>query len=375
MSPIKDSSRTTVAEHSIDLQVNQKNFKTLEPQEARFHLAMLARMLMVTSEVISKKLPNDGGNNPDFLNYLKKLHRMLDMILVKHQLEAVKPNSDVRLSCTIDPSDSGFPVFVRDFKFLTTDQEQAGEELQRLPGDEKLVDDALYLLFRGLFPRDVVLQKLARNYYETLSRLSMPKPLEIAPVVHIKEQEEIHFCRQSFERLDDHRNIPRFYSLYLRIPVKTYPRPEWKIELEQAIRTGLSTVADLELAYLAKIVEAIEGVQLEYLERFDVGPFYSQYTDNGKAVRSLIESEQDCIMMFSKAAIIRTGEQGRNGFFERVAGWRSGDQHIGHFSPMITSPQYILMPHRLIQKVHNLNIVLKEHTKMYGVTMKGDIYE
>lgn len=80
-------------------------------------------------------------------------------------------------------------------------------------------------------------------------------------------------------------------------------------------------------------------------------------------------------MMFSKSSLIRTGEEEREGLRERFKGWRSGDEHIGHFSPVINSPQYILMPHRLIQKVHNLNITLKDHTKMYGVTNTGEIYE
>ena len=375
MPRIKDSAATTVADHSIDLHINQKNFKTLEPEEARSHLSMFARMLDLTAQVISKKLPKDGGQNPDLLNYLKKLRQTIEMIVIKHRLEDFKPNSDVRLSCTIDPSDSGFPVMVRDFKFLNTDQEKAEEELRKLPDDEKLVDDALYLLFRKHFPKDVIVQKFARNYYQTLNTLTLPQSLDIYPVNLIKEDERVNYCVQSFERLDDHSNIPRFYTLYLRIPVKTFPYPEWKNDLKQAIAGGLSTVTDLELGYLAQKIEAIEGVQLEYIERFDIGPFYSIYTENGQAVRTLIDSDQDSIMMFSKSSVIRAGEEERLGLRERFNGWRSGDTHTGAFSPVINSPQYILMPHRLIQKVHNLNITLKDHTKMYGVTSKGEIYE
>lgn len=375
MPQIKDSSRTTVADHSIDLQVNQKNFKTLEPEDARTHLSMLARMLTLTVQMVAKKLPKDGGNNPDLLHYLKKLWKTLDAIVIKHKLEAAKPNSDIRLSCTIDPSDSGFPVMVRDFKFLNTDKEGAAQELNQLPEDDKLVDDALYLLFRGHFPKNVILQKLTRNYYTTLTKLMMPQPLDIYPINQIKEDNRINYCIQAFERLDDHSNIPRFYTLYLRIPSKTFPHPEWKDGLRQSIKSGLSTVTNLELGYLAKKIEEIEGVQVEYIERFDIGPFYSKYTENGAAVRALIDAEQDCIMMFSKSSLIRTGEEEREGLRERFKGWRSGDEHIGQFSPVINSPQYILMPHRLIQKVHNLNITLKDHTKMYGVTNTGEIYE
>lgn len=375
MPQIKDSSRTTVADHSIDLRVDQKNFKTLAPEDARAHLEMLAKMLTMTFQIFVKKLPNEGGNNPDFLNYVKKLSSTLEAIVLKHRLESAKPNSDIRLSCTIDPSDSGFPIFVRDFKFLNTDKEHVDEELSKLPENDKLVDDALFILFRGLFPKNLVLQKFARNYYETLAKLTMPEPLKIYPVTHFKEEEQFNYCTQSFERLDDHSNIPRFYTLYLKIPSKTYYKPEWKDEIKQAIVSGLSTVTNLELGYLAKSIEDLEGVQLECLERFDIGPFYSAYTENSQTVSALIDSKSDSIMMFSKSMVVRTDEEERSGFRERFKGWISGDEHIGNFSPTINSPEYILMPHRLIQKVHNLNITLKEHTKMYGITSTGDLYE
>ena len=375
MPQIKDSAKTTLADHSISLQVAQQNFKTLNSADARAHLTMLAQMLRLMFQTITKKLPKDGGNNIDYLNYLKKLIATIEVIVTKHQLEAARPNSDVQLSCTIDPTDSGFPIAVRDFTFLNNDKQQAVEQLERLPGDEKLVEDALYLIFRGLFPKDVVQQKLARNYYDTLSRLELPQTLQIHPYTHIKQDEAMNFCTVSFERLDEHHNLPRFYTLYLRIPSKSYLREEWQIELEEAIRTGISTVSNLELTTLAEKIEAIFGVQLEYLERFDVGPFYSKYTENGAAVTSLIEADDDCLMMFSKASVVRMGEEGHAGLKDKFLGWRTGDENVGQFSPAINSPQYILMPHRLIQKVHNLNITLKDHTKMFGVTSKGEIYE
>lgn len=375
MPSLKDSTKTTVADHAIDLQVEQQNFKILSPDEARVHLDRLAFMLTMTAKVMMKRLPDDGGNNLELQTFLRKLSDMLETFVLKNRLEAMKPNSDIRLSCTIDPSDSGFPVIVRDFRFLLTDQEHAEEELQKLPEDQRLVDDALFLLFRGHFPKETVLQKLARNYYTTLHDVIMPERLKILPVTHVKEQDRVHYCTKSFERLDDHSNLPRFYTTYLKVPSKTYPKTEWEPEIDKAISEGLSTVTALELKYLAQKIEVIEGVQLEYLERFDIAPFYSRHTENSDTVQALLESEDDCIMMFSKSMVVRTGEETRAGLGERLKGWRSGDTHLGEFSPAIESPQYILMPHRLIQKVHNLDIKLKEHTKMFGVTNVGEIYD
>lgn len=375
MPSLKDSTTTTIADQAIDMRVNQKNFQTLEPGAARVHLDRLAFMLTMVSQVMQKRLPRDGGSHAELHEFLKKVSDTLNAFVLKNRLEAMKANSDIRLSCTIDPSDSGFPIFVRDFKFLGTDKRNAFQELEKLPDDARLVDDALFLLFRGHFPKDVVFQKLARNYYTTLLELEMPESLSITPVVHLKLEDLMHYCKKSFERLDDHHNLPRFYTAYLKVSEKTYPKPDWEPAIDQAIRGGFSTVTALELGYLAPKIEVVEGVQLEYLERFDIGPFYSMHTDNGEAVRSLIESPDDCIMMFSKSTVVRTGQEERAGLKERLKGWRSGDTHLGAFSPAIESPQYILMPHRMIQKVHNLNIKLKEHTRMFGVTQEGEIYD
>ncbi len=137
-----------------------------------------------------------------------------------------------------------------------------------------MVDDALFMLFRGSFPRNVILQKLARNYYETLDVLTMPEPLRIYPPVHVKEEQHTLIARSPLNAWMIITIFRAFIHFYLKIPGKTYPNHEtWEEALKQAVQGGLSTVVNLELRYLARKVEEIEGVQLEYLERFDIGRF------------------------------------------------------------------------------------------------------
>ncbi|MCP4353477.1 MAG: hypothetical protein GY795_49135 [Desulfobacterales bacterium] len=371
MASIKDSTRTTVAEHSIEMQVETDNLLNLTPEQTSVHLKMLSDMLVMKRKLIYKKLPREGGSNIELLEYLKNMGRILDIIALKNRLESAKPSTDIRLSCTIDPTDSGFPLFARDFRFLRTDREKADQELGKIPDNERLVDDALFLLFRGHFPRDVILQKLAREYYEELAKSTLPDRIEIHPETLIKEEDNIHFCKQSFERLDDHSNVPRFYTMYLKIPSKTYARSGWRDEILTAIKEGLSTVTNLELMYLAKLVEIIEGVQLDCIERFDIGPFYNTCTKNTGIISSLIEADDECMIMFRKYSIIRAGETKRTGLVNKFRGWRSGDDHLGEFTPVIASPQYILMPHRLIQKVHNRDLSIN-NTKMFDITDAKD---
>ena len=373
MAVIKDSTQSSVTDHRIDLTVSEKNLRALTADETLMHLDMLAQMLTMTRKMVAEKLPREGGNNKELLNYLDKLDQTLDAIVLKNRLEAEKPNNDIRIPCSIDPSDSGFPIFVRDFKFLNTDKEAASQQLSGLPDDAQMVDDALFMLFRGHFPKNVILDKMTGEYYGTLRKLSLPEPLSIYPETLVESREQgMNYCIQSFERLDEHSNIPRFYTLYLKIPAVSYKKHEWRRQMLAAITQGISTVTNLELAYLAKEIEAVEGVQVECIERYDIGPFYNKFTNNQDMPATLVESDEDCMILFRKHSVIRTGQKKREGFRNWWKGLSSGDRHLGEFSPMIASPQYILMPHRMAQRAYSRNLFMK-NAKMYGITAQGDI--
>lgn len=374
MASIKDSTKTTIAEHSIKLRVSETNLLNLSAGDAAVHLEMLAGMLEKAGEFFPGKLPSEGGGNEDFLQYLDRLRKTVRAAAFKNKLESERRKGDIRLNCAIDPSDSGFPVVVRDFKFLNTDMEKAAEELKKLPKDERLVDEALFLLFRGHFPKDAVLQKMEREYYETIEKLALPETLKIHPEELAKSDSDFHYYKQSFERLDDHSNLPRFYTIYYRVPEQSIDRTEWKSEMDRAIREGLSTVTNLELGFLAKGIEEIEGVMADYIERFDVGPFYNRFTENKGPLGSLVESEDECLMTFRKYSVVRASEKKRTGFKNWLKIIMSGDTHLGEFSPAITSPHYVLMPHRLVQRAHAREVSLV-NTKMFGITAGGEIHD
>lgn len=363
-----------MADHSIDLRVSDKNLLGLSAADAKIHLEMLGEMLFTMRRVLETKLTGEGGSNKEYLDYIYRLYLTVEAVFLKNRLESERHADDVRIKSAIDPTDSGFPVFVRDLKFLTTDIERAESVLAKMPEDKRLVDDALFLIFRGLFPKDVILQKLEKEYYSAIQKLTFPERLKIHPHSIVRVDKDAMYCMQSFERLDDHSNIPRFYTIYFRVPSKSFNSDEWKREMKTAIPEGLSTVTNLELGFLAKEVEEIEGVQVEYIERFDVGPFFNRFTENTGAVGALIESDDDYLMTFRKYSIVRSTETKREGFRNWWKGLMSGDDTIGEFSPAIASPLYCLMPHRLVQRAHARELPVT-NIKMFGITSSGDIYE
>ena len=174
--------------------------------------------------------------------------------------------------------------------------------------------------------------------------------------------EGVNIYRKNVERLDENNNVPKFYTFYFNIPNPSIGSI-WEQTLDDAIRSSFRTVANLELPYLANHVETIEAIQLQMIERFDVGPLYNQFTENPETIRTLLTHPSDALLTCRKYSIVRQGEQGRKGWRNWIKSLRSGKGAIGIFSPVIASPLYILMPHRLIQKAYHLNTAFADNYK------------
>lgn len=373
---IKDSAQPSVAPGPQMSFPSGRNVKQLSLEEAALHLPLLSYQLRLLSRLVYDKLPNDGGSNNELQRYINSLATCTDALYHKHQLQPALPNSDIALSCAIDPTDSGFPLFIRDLHLLSIDKEAAKAKLAQLPPQEKLVEDAIYLLFKLHLPEQQILQSREREYCEKLDAAILPRDLEIFPLMHAGEEDGVNYCRKSIARFEPNTNLPYFYTLSFTVPRQSYARNGWHDQLDAAIKEGLSTIIDAELPYLAKVVEAIEGVNLQIVERFTIGPFYSNITDNEGAIAALLDGERSCdsLLYFRKHAVQRIGQQERKGFKERWNAWWSGDKSHGVFSPEIMSPQYILLPHELSQQAHHKDLSFKGPVKMYGITNGGDIF-
>lgn len=374
---ILDGEKINIAKtRSISLEPETENFKILEADKSQDHLGQLSFMLNCLSRMVYEKLPNDGGMNHNLQNYLLRLGTTVDVFRLKQKIVSLQPNSDVKLSCAIDPTDSGFPTTSRDFYLLEKDQKVAEEHLAKLPSNEELVDYGISILMRGYFPNDVILSKLERDYYSKLLDLEFPERLRINSEVYVGKDKDRSNFKKSFEKLDDHKNLPRYYTAYFSIPTKYTNRSEWKHEFDSIIMNGMQTSAKFEIENLAKNIEAIDPIQLQMIERFDIGPFYNNNTKNNTTIDELLsQNEDNSIMMYKKFVISRIGEQHSKGilnFFKKIIIPYTSK---GIFSPVLESPLYALMPHRLIQRAHKKNLQLEDNVKMYGITSNGGILD
>lgn len=367
----------TIDRGSIELQMEQDNFLKLDQKATQNHLGTLSAMLRNLSMLVYEKIPSAKGDNPSFEKYLYRLADTIDILVMRSHLEANRSNGlELTSQCIIDPTESGFPLTIRDFRTLDKDKEDAAEALKRLPTDPQLVRDAIFSLCRGFYPQDAIMQKLERNFYQKVGSTDIVVPLKVYSDTFIKKDEKNngHLMKKSAEKLDSDNNLPRFYTLYFEVTNQVCEQLDWHAELEKRVKDVLSSGSTFELPTMAKHVEDIDGVILQLIERFDVGPFYSKATLNEGAIAELLEkdaNEFDAILSFRRYLIQRMDEQKKSGIVNKVKGLLSGDMYTGMFSEVIKSPKYMLMPHRLIQKAYNQRLDFKDEVKLYGITTGG----
>ncbi len=186
-------------------------------------------------------------------------------------------------------------------------------------------------------------------------------------------------ARKCLERLDDRNNLPRFYTFYLRIckPGVLFQHENLEGGLDATIAANVTSVMDSELSKLARALEAIDGVQVRQIHRYDIGPFFNRFTENPEPIRKLFENGRpdDSVLLYRKVTITRMAESPKQGIREMLRAVMSGDYHVGEFSPSVSSPDYAILPHRLIQRVHHLDIDIGPNVKMYGTTNDGGILD
>lgn len=367
------STQTTVDNATLDLSIKKSTLKKLDGNDAGRHLAMLSSALTRLEALVKEKLTAAESRNRNLLLYLQKLSAMLAILNAKDILDTLV-SGELKNSLAIHPTDSGFPLFIRDLGYLAKDQSKAESQLATIPADEELVDAALFSLFRGQFPQDTINRKYARIYWEGLNKAEIPASLKILDEMLIEKRNSSGYYCKAVERLDETGNLPLLYSIYFRVP-EGFGGADWKMELPEAIRSGLGTAISIELPYLARQIEAIDGVMLDMLDRYTIGPFYNRFTENSGAIADLITEEDDYIMMIQKNTVLRVAEQKHKGLLRSIAGLISGDRTLGVFAPTLASVRHVLMPYRMLQKALNKNIPLGENVKLYGFTKEGGIID
>ncbi len=350
------------------------NFKELSSVDSKIHLHSLDGMLHHLSRFMYDNIKDpELRNNAVIQSYLLRVGEALDAVLLRNEVQGVGANADLQQKIVIDPTDSGFPLVTRDMFLLHADQRQAATVLKNTIPNSELVDAAINSSFQKVYPNRQIQQMLEKNYYSKLADMKLPQSLEIYDATFIKEIPTGTLYRKSMNKLDDSYNVPRFYTIYFEVPkLSVFNGDKLSQELQEGITEGLSTVISHELQYLANRLEQIDGVQMQLIQRFDIGPFYNKFTENTEAINKLLENADpsEGIISLTKNYVLRESQVPITGIKNSWKAMFSGDDQRGIFSDIL-SKRYMIMPNRLVQKATKQSIKLG-NVELIGVTKEGD---
>lgn len=369
---IKNSNDSTLVKPSIDLTVMHNNFKTLSPDEASDHLAGLEIYLQHATDLIAGRLKGEFFDHSDHLIFIREIVKTLQLFLLKNRMMAMSDSSEPALTCSIDPSHSGFPVFLRDFRFLAADKARAAAETLHARPDGSLVDDALYYIFQGSYPTEIILEKLLNTYHEKLFHVDIFDE-EISFTQDAKRDGDGYYVKEIAYRLNGDDNLPQVYTFCFTVSERMFEKnTSWRQMFQQNVLEGMNTTSDLELGYLANRLGALEAIDLQLIERYTFGPFYSRHTEKGDGMGHLFDAGKpgDGILLFEKQTVHKVGENRR-----RTWTFFNTKRISNTFSPVLRSPRYALMPHRFIQMAHRSESVFTENIKMFGITEQGELVD
>ncbi len=361
----------------MDTSMRLDRIKTLPDEDAIKHLTQLSEMIKYLARTVYNKKP-ELEDKPELEKFMLTLSGSLEAIVLKHKINtSLTVNKELMIRCQINAEESGYPTFIKDFRFLDKDKKEAKTELSQIPSDERLVEDALFSMARGVYPTDLVLAKMKKNYYTALSQLDFQNGLKIDPFIFIKDTQDSKLCMKYVCRFDERNDMPRFYMIYFAVPSKSFQKNQWKLDIDATIADSFRILSAFELPNLAKKIDEIEGVELRRLDRYDIGPFYNSYTKNAANIQEIFNfaNPTDSILLMNQYTVQRIGESERKGIREKFRAMLSGEENDGIFSPVIAGPTFAILPHRLIQKIQNRGLQIGDNVNMYGITNTGGIID
>lgn len=376
MKPIQDSSQMSIASPPPLTTVAGKNFKTLAQDETLVYLQQFMGMLRNVQVMFLQQFITGYASHLHLSQFTQTLIDIADALYSHCERDLFLKTSG--LNFAIDPTDSGWPLFIRDFHFLNNEREKviANKEAEII-SDQRLVDDAIFSLFRGVFPLDVIDTKMTKTINLKLKKLPNLEELHFLEADFVQEIKGLFYYRICVQRLEENYNIPRFYTIHIKVFNSLQDMPELMPAFKRAFKAGISTPVSLELKHIAEQIEAIDGICVEMIQRVDIGPYYSRFSMNESTIKELLEQgePEDGIFSFKLFTIQRMKEFKVSGMVNSFKAYLSGDWFRGEFSKTLVSPTYYILPHRLIQKVHHLDLKLDTHAKMFGVNPKGELVE
>ncbi|MBI4447730.1 hypothetical protein HY643_02015 [Candidatus Woesearchaeota archaeon] len=197
----------------------------------------------------------------------------------------------------IDPSLSGFPNS-ESIRKLFGHKELAQEYLNRMPIEEEILKEAQKKFFKGQMPTQQQEQITQVNFYKQLTSTQLPERRETFFLPKGSLLTEGETKNQGYEilsmGLDTTKNL---YLLYTAQIIKE----EESLPAEKLAQFFDGSCFSWNPREVFLRLNSLEGIRPKTVERFVIGPFYFQRTENSKPLQQAFEKgENPWLLRFRK---------------------------------------------------------------------------
>lgn len=327
--------------------------------------------LYLLSDVLNKSKPSFADEHLDFvLHHIDTVKDTLDCLVSKHIL---LDDMDKEYPLTINAVHSGYPT-ITDLFYLRDNKNKAEAALEKLPERELIIENARDFIYAGKLPIQQQKLLMKTEYLRLLEKTDLFGEFSVSQPRKGKGEPDQRYYSIEWYGLDPNTQVPVFYKMYFTQDTCVAALEDKECpKLNTFMYTSMHiSQSPLTLAY--SINNTIEEICPRVINRVQLGPFFSAYTDNHEHISALFEGVENPYLLEVKidSAIVTSSRMMKSSkFFKRIMG-RFWEKAI--YVP-IESTHHI-MPFRLQQELldHSSTKTIGGD-KTFGITDEGGLNE
>ncbi len=297
--------------------------------------------------------------------HIELLKNSLKGLYLKYQLPFEKK---IDFDLMINPNLSGYPT-LKDFIALKENKRDADEILGTIPQREEIIEIIRTGIMHGINV-DSAQDMLRRlNFFSYLKEYQLFDE-DVLPITRfIKKESKREFHVMSWGCVDWLWKVPVFYNMCFQQDSRYGSFDLGKKPVLKGLLLQTKS-SHIDLKTLGQQIDSmVEEIHPKFIERFTLGPYYDNVTNNPEEIQRLINDESDpSVMKFIRERVLSERTKPFGGLLERIMGKKT-EREV--FSPTYEEMRMVV-PFRIKQKLGNFD-EKDNPCKVYGVRIDGGI--
>lgn len=299
--------------------------------------------------------------------YVETWQSTLEGLALKHSLVG---QDRISFSLTIVPENSGFPT-VSDIYLLQQDKEEAEKSLKEFPEREDIIENIRDAILRkaSIVRAQTVLRR--HSFYTFVKNAGLINSYELKRPSGGEVDGKRWFTLE-WNCIETDTQLPVFYKMSLTQDMKYSAFDKTPNDLLETnlYRDTFHLGGQTNLQVLVRTIDnEIEEIHPQMIEKYTLGPFYDNNTENSEEVKKIFEGiENPSMLKFKKESVVTQGQRNHGNCWDKIRGRKTKREIFGP----VDSQSKIIVPFRIRQRIGNSD-EYGNSCQVYGITRDGEV--